>query len=89
MCVCVCVYGFVLHAPFKRCRHLSFRILIGGLTGCENTETGEDIVVEYRLNGDISFSELHRLNYDGRCSFKMKLISSYVCSCLSSVSKSD
>jgi hypothetical protein len=44
--------------------HLSFRILIGGASGCENADPGEDVVVEYQV-GNSSFIEFLRLGYDG------------------------
>ena len=47
-------------------RDLSFRIVIGGLSGCENADTGEDVVVEYKVSDNSTFYELVRLNYDGK-----------------------
>jgi hypothetical protein len=43
---------------------LSFRLLIGGLSGCENADPGEDVIVEYSVNGSATFYELRRLSYD-------------------------
>jgi hypothetical protein len=43
---------------------LSFRIQIGGGRGCEEADIGEDVVIEYRLPGSSSFTELQKIAYN-------------------------
>ena len=46
-------------------RSLSFNIRIGGGSGCENADSGEDVVVEYQPLGSSSFTTFKTLAYDG------------------------
>ena len=52
-------------------RSLSFTIRIGGGSGCETADGGEDVVVEYQQLGSSSFTTIKTLLYDGNatCSF--------------------
>jgi hypothetical protein len=44
---------------------LSFRIRIGGESGCETADSGEDVVVEYKLTSSTTYVELKRLTSTG------------------------
>ena len=48
---------------------LSFKVRIGGGSGCEAADSGEDVVVEYRLLGTSSFTQFKLLAYDGKVKF--------------------
>ncbi|XP_062500706.1 reelin-like [Corticium candelabrum] len=44
-------------------KSLSFNVRIGGLSGCENADNGEDVVVEYQVQGSSTFVLLRTLVY--------------------------
>ena len=46
-------------------RTLSFRIRIGGGSGCETADQGEDVVVEYRTVRSSVFQQIITLAHDG------------------------
>ncbi|XP_062500990.1 reelin-like [Corticium candelabrum] len=58
-----------------RARSLSFNIRIGGGSGCENADSGEDVVVEYQPLGSSSFTTFKTLAYDGYPTAKLVVIS--------------
>ena len=52
---------------------LSFRIQIGGGSGCVTADAGQDVVIEYQAQGSLLFHQIMKLNYDGKC-FSMLLL---------------
>jgi hypothetical protein len=45
---------------------ISFMIQIGGGGACETADSGEDVVLEYQPLGTSTFTELKRMDYNGR-----------------------
>ena len=62
-----CMNLYCLHADST----LSFRIRIGGEGGCETADSGEDVVVEYKIGSSTTYAQLKRLassgNTNGGC----------------------
>lgn len=54
---------YVMNVCF--CRTLSFKIKIGGGSGCETADIDEDVVVEYQPLGSTSFIEIKKMAYNG------------------------
>lgn len=63
-------------------RSLSFKVRIGGGSGCETADSGEDVVVEYQAQGSSSFIQLTKLAYNGNVnlvpSYKLRLSETFV-----------
>ena len=48
-------------------RSLSFIVKIGGSSGCDSAESGEDVVVEYKTERSSTGLSIITLQHDGTC----------------------